>query len=372
MRMLSAWLVLTFLAMCFVIRASADDDSRDGRLVSVMTQNLDLGATLSGAAAATTPQELIDAVTGIFHAVQATSFPERAEALADEIAAQHPDLIGLQEVALWRSQYPADLSPTPNALTVEFDFLQILLDALAVRGLRYDVVAVVVENDIEGPADAEGRRCIFPLGFSQGDCRDIRLTDREVILARADSRGPRLHLSNVQVGTFANNLTLSTLTGVFMAQRGWASVDVQVRGQSFRFITTHLDPDAPLVQVAQADEIVQGPAHTMLPVLFVCDCNSPADGTGTASYGHLIAAGFEDAWSAQHPRDPGFTCCEDENLLNSKPTLTARIDLVLFRGDFSVEDVTRVGDAPADRTPSGLWPSDHAGVVARLWLGHDD
>ena len=95
MRMLSAWLVLTFLAMCFVIRASADDDSRDGRLVSVMTQNLDLGATLSGAAAATTPQELIDAVTGIFHAVQATSFPERAEALADEIAAQHPDLIGL-------------------------------------------------------------------------------------------------------------------------------------------------------------------------------------------------------------------------------------------------------------------------------------
>src|SRR5262245_9872435 len=31
---------------------------------------------------------------------------------------------------------------------------QILLDALAVRGLHYAVVAIVVENDLEGPADA--------------------------------------------------------------------------------------------------------------------------------------------------------------------------------------------------------------------------
>jgi len=29
---------------------------------------------------------------------------------------------------------------------------------------------------------------------------------------------------------------------------------------------------------------------------------------------------------------------------------------------------TVVGDESADRTPSGLWPSDHAGVVASLTL----
>jgi hypothetical protein len=28
-----------------------------------------------------------------------------------------------------------------------------------------------------------------------------------------------------------------------------------------------------------------------------------------------------------------------------------------------------VGDDPADRTTGGLWPSDHAGVVATLRIG---
>jgi hypothetical protein len=40
--------------------------------------------------------------------------------------------------------------------------------------------------------------------------------------------------------------------------------------------------------------------------------------------------------------------------------------LILFRGAIDVDDVELVGDKQADRTPSGLWPSDHAGVVATL------
>jgi hypothetical protein len=40
-----------------------------------------------------------------------------------------------------------------------------------------------------------------------------------------------------------------------------------------------------------------------------------------------------------------------------------RIDLVLERGVIPVFDF-RVGNTPAALTPSGLWPSDHAGVVA--------
>jgi hypothetical protein len=46
--------------------------------------------------------------------------------------------------------------------------------------------------------------------------------------------------------------------------------------------------------------------------------------------------------------------------------------LILYRGGFSVRDIKLVGEKPSDRTPSGLWPSDHAGVVAslRLWHGH--
>jgi hypothetical protein len=36
-----------------------------------------------------------------------------------------------------------------------------------------------------------------------------------------------------------------------------------------------------------------------------------------------------------------------------------------LRGGVSVDDVELIGDSDADRTmPSGLWPSDHAGLIA--------
>ena len=145
----------------------------------------------------------------------------------------------------------------------------------------------------------------------------------------------------------------------------------------FRSITTHLDGDCldftSAIQVAQANEILHGPANTALPVIWVGDFNSNADGPNvdsfnTPTYGNLIAAGFEDAWRIENPDNPGFTCCQAADLLNPVSALSRRIDLVLFRGDFEVEDVDIVGEDLDDRTPSGLWPSDHAGVVTTLEL----
>ena len=43
---------------------------------------------------------------------------------------------------------------------------------------------------------------------------------------------------------------------------------------------------------------------------------------------------------------------------------------VALRQGASIRTAT-VGDAPVDRTPSGLWPSDHAGVVAHLPVDSD-
>ena len=65
-----------------------------------------------------------------------------------------------------------------------------------------------------------------------------------------------------------------------------------------------LNPILMLVQAAQANEILQGPANTTLPVVLVCDCNSNANGTGT--YGNLITAGFEDAWNQTNPDGSGI------------------------------------------------------------------
>ncbi len=100
------------------------------------------------------------------------------------------------------------------------------------------------------------------------------------------------------------------------------------------------------------------------------DFNSAAAGTTpvfqTATYGNMIAAGFSDAWSAVHSGVDGFTAAQAGNLLNPVSQLSDRIDLILTRGALAAQDAQLVGDDPSDRTPLGLWPSDHAGLVGTV------
>ena len=130
--------------------------------------------------------------------------------------------------------------------------------------------------------------------------------------------------------------------------------------------------------VPQALELVQTAANTTLPVVLVCDCNANPDDPNDPiiqnfqAYLVLKNAGFIDAFRTARPNDPGFTFGQDENLLNVTSTMSHRIDLVQFRGPFTIEDVQVVGASPGDRARLGLWPSDHAGVVATLTLRSRD
>jgi hypothetical protein len=198
-----------------------------------------------------------------------------------------------------------------------------------------------------------------------------------VILARTDLPPSQLKLSNVQSDTFdvILRVPIGNTGQTFDAVRGWQSVDAKVRGQTFRFINTHLEAEStnPLInqiQVAQALEILAGPANTDLSVILVGDFNSRADGTGTPTYGILLGAGrFADVWTVTHPGgELGNTWGHAPDLRNTTVNLTQRLDLVLFRGDLRAFDADIVGDELGDRTASGLWPSDHAGVVATIGL----
>ncbi|MEU0372840.1 endonuclease/exonuclease/phosphatase family protein [Streptomyces sp. NPDC006283] len=369
---------LLLLAPGSLTAASAAEPS--SAHLRVLTRNLYLGADLGPVLAAGNPQALVAAVTAVYANVQATNFPERAEALADEIADSDPHLVGLQEAVLWRSQTPAG----PGSAThVEYDFLQILLDELSSRGKHYAAVAtVVVGSDFEAPRST-------PSGL-----QDIRLTDRDVLLARTDLPARSFSVANAQADQFENFLPICRPAlgcppnPPIQVRRGWVAADATVRGHTARVVSTHLEPASPAVQEAQADELLAGPLNTALPTVLLGDLNSAAGGVGaqpgtdTQTYNRLLAAGFTDAWTATRGRkpgvtdagtagggrDPGFTCCQAADLRNPTSTLSQRIDYVLYRGKVTALASKLVGDRQADRTPSGLWPSDHAGVKSVLRL----
>lgn len=132
-------------------------------------------------------------------------------------------------------------------------------------------------------------------------------------------------------------------------------------------MSTYLEPVSPVIQGLQADELLNGPGNTKLPIVFIGDFNSKADGTGTQTYSKIINAGFIDAWTIAG-KGNGFTCCQADDLLNQISSLDERIDLILFKGNFDIKNIKVIGNQQNDRTISGLWPSDHAGVVTKINL----
>ena len=329
--------------------AAARADS--GQLqITAMTYNLFQGSELTDAIAATTPAQLLAAVATDYGQVQATNFPERAQAIAAQAESTGPDLIGVQEAALWQTGAPSATYPPPPPTTVSYDFVKILVAALTAGGLHYAPVAVTSNFTVAGPG-------LFPFGFM-----NVQLTDRVAILARTDVP---LAISNVQIANFTHNTVLNTVVGPITLTGGWASVDATLGGHTIRFVTTHLDPNSATVGTAQATELVNGPLSTSLPVVLTCDCNATP---GSATYTTLTGAGLQDSWRQAQTGEPGDTCCQSPTLLNATSTLASRIDYIFSRGGgLTAADAGIVGTDPGDRsTPSGFWPSDHAGLFAEL------
>jgi endonuclease/exonuclease/phosphatase family metal-dependent hydrolase len=261
-------------------------------------------------------------------------------------------------VSIWRDD-PFNASATPDAATLQYEFLTLLQSALTSRGLHYSVASTSTNADVEAPR-------LTNFTNLAGGLTDVRLTDRDVIL-RNDDNG-LLSLSNAQDGHFATQLNIPTITGVVQFTRGWTSVDANLDGAQFRFVNTHLEVEggaAGLVQTAQGNELLAGPLNTPLQTILVCDCNSASDGSNTPTYANLIAAGMKDSWTAVNS-STGNTCCQNELLTNSASQVNERIDLVLSRGGVKTKSATVRGGTPFRTSPAPLWASDHSGVSAEL------
>lgn len=369
-------------------QARPDDASTP---TTVMTRNVYLGVDIQRPLVATAGKTGLDALVALGNSnvvtrdiVDQTDFPRRSELLAAEIARVRPDLVGLQEVALWRSG-PLELPPpfgstplgTTNAEHVDYDYLQLLLQDLRQEGVPYRAVVVQNEMDMESPAFLGS-----PVLGTVSQGRDIRLTVRDVILLRASSDLRVLRKGGAQYDT---RVPVALGDSSLDIIRGYGWVDVaHGSARSFRFVNTHLEAFSSLAALGQAQELLAEATVADRTTVIACDCNSdplndttkPTDPIPTphsAPY-HLITGpgGFTDMWLEWLPANQGWTSGLNELVDEAAPgSWTHRIDMVFARPgpgqqlDVVAGEVT--GDEPEAKDPvTGLWPSDHAGVVLTI------
>jgi len=325
--------------------------------VTALTWNVYVGAEIERVVQARSPEEAIQIATEEWANVQATNFPARAGALAAAIAGRRPQLVGLEELALYRT---TDKPFEELATHVAYDFLQLVLDSLHARGLDYTAAAVDRTTDIQVPVIAGFDASGLPIFAG------VRFTDGDAVLVRGD-----VPAANAQFGVYDAYLPVAIGDVTTAVYQGWSSVEATIAGQGYRFVVTHLaGQEVQDIQLAQTEQLLGLLAGESRPTILVGDFNSDAYGAdptrATPTYGMVLRAGFADNWKAPDREAPGLTCCERADLLNPQQTFDQRIDFVFTRNlpDGAVP-VHRevVGDRPGDRTSVGLWPSDHAGVV---------
>ncbi len=366
-----------------------------GRLdqLHVETINLYIGTDVGDVLLAL-PPDVPTAVLAAFENIIATNFPERAQTLAQKILESPPDLIGLQEVEFLATfDTLGDLfSNNPSFV---LDFLPILLAAL---GGEYEVAAggaaVVVNTNISPTNPDLTHPPFLPMDETAGSCDPdpllgfpgcdfAVLVDSDVILARITGKGKGKKASGVITTSNAFPFSYTFFFGrpvVSVAvKRGFVAVDATVRGQDYRFVNTHLEPFVPLLNAAQTTELIAvidvlnglDPRRTILVGDINSDPRSATDPVNfpNPSYVQLTSAGYVDTWLLRAGRTLlGFTCCQDSDLLNAQSALDERIDVIFVRSEAPrrVNALVLGDDVDEDKTPSGLWTSDHAGVVSKM------
>jgi endonuclease/exonuclease/phosphatase family metal-dependent hydrolase len=354
----SALLTLVLLASALAPRAQAVGGlpGAGHPELTVMTRNIYLGANLTPAITAQDFPSFLVATTGIWNQMLATNFPDRAVELAQEIQREGPEIVGLQEVALWRRGPDGVLDgPATPATQVHQDFLQILRDELAALGLNYQVASNQQEFDFEAPT---------LLGF------DARLTMRDVILVKRNRFLPgRVRVLGQDSDNFQNNLVVTTAAGNITVLRGWNRIDARVGLRRFRLINTHLEAFSQFHRQAQAQELIApgGPVQNAAPypVILIGDLNSddpPVLPGDELAYQALTGFGF------QRRGAPEDSCCHDGTLLLNPDPFDHIVDHVLTLPGLKQLGSSVTGGDPAERTPGGLWPSDHGGVVSELQI----
>lgn len=337
--------------------------------VSTMTRNLYLGADLGPAINSTGAVDFISKNGQILRDVDTNNMPVRARGLAAEIKQKSPDLVGLQEVALWRTGEASLDPPTSGNYTasdVRVDNLAELMKQLNKGKKRYRVVKIQDQFDFEAPADLDadpGTGAATLGGEING-----RLTMRDAILAKV---GAGIKVKSTNSANF-ETIYQPVISGIPVSvDRGWVSADVKVRKSPwFRFVDTHLEAfGEPQIREAQAKELIApgGPLRSgKLPAVLVGDLNSDDNtvkGDDRLAYNALKAGGLVDR-STEKP----MSCCLKSSFLTEdqggRSDFDHHIDHIMTN---KPNRVKRLNSSVTGLKPvNGYWNSDHAGVFSQL------
>jgi endonuclease/exonuclease/phosphatase family metal-dependent hydrolase len=327
------------------------EGSLDDRELSVLTLNVYFGTDLNPVFAASDLPGLISTISRMWNEVQESDIAARAASMARQIARAAPDLVALQEIARWSIGMP-------GAMSVRHDFLFLILEALRAEGICYTPIAIANDLDQAGPLDMNGNF--------------VRIEDRHAVLLRVAPTPTRVLPFGIETRRFNTGYDApSPMLGSLLSPRSWIAIDAMLGDRKFRLVETHLESFDEAVQVAQNEELIAGPANVGFPVILVGDFNSngnqePGLPDLTPTYPHLIEAGFQDTWTALNSGDPGNTCCHAPDLRNIVSELDRRLDLILSRGAITPIMARLVGTEATARTASGVWPTDHVGLLAKL------
>ncbi|MFM2033348.1 MAG: hypothetical protein RLZZ297_2113 [Chloroflexota bacterium] len=393
-------LIVVVCLVCTVLTPHAVPVAAADPQLTVMSRNLYLGADVYAAA-----QRLPDVAAMaqfLWTQQQSTAFAERADALAAEITAARPDVIGLQEAAQWYCRPAYSLSTD-----VVIDYTALLLEALASRGVHYQI------------ARATGAPAAQHIGFSVPPVPWVTMvsdparfatrygSDRaacgfsvaDVILVRADAADAVVRSG---VSDYVYDYTL--VPGMFDMNRGYAWIDLRVGSQHIRIVSTHVEAfyyaGLQPYSIRQVDQLIRdfrsttgalvvlgdfnndprdpvpsGVLNTggMLPASPACPAQRIAPTVATArtecnTYWLMRGAGFADAGpDALDPNyrtwgyradlaGPALQRILESSLATAPDGLTTRLDYIFVRGPVTVHQARVVGNG---------WP--HIG-----WPCHDD
>ena len=204
-----------------------------------MTRNVYLGGNIAGPIPAPNRDEFERSASVLWAAVRTTDFPARAKLLAREVKQTRPDVIGLQEVALWR-RGPAGVKDAA--------------DTAGHRGLRLPGdAACAARVALPARVGADGGR---PRSADQRRLR--RTADDARRGARARAQGPA-GPPQARRTTTRRRSTVPTAIGTLTLAPRLDGGRPLARGRRFRVVNTHLEAFSDDHRLGQARELVAGP-----------------------------------------------------------------------------------------------------------------